>query len=183
MRNEDFSVKGQSAPLLVARPEKQQAGLSVFRGLQGLKGQKVEVGPGDLFEAFQLQDLEDCEILLRGHMHALHIKRLTNCRVVSGPSKSAVHVEGCRGCRFVVMAHQVRIHHCEEVQFSLFVASRAIIEGSRALTFGPIREQAYEGVQADMEESGLAGRANLWREVQDFNWLKEEKSPNFALLE
>ncbi|KRX05386.1 hypothetical protein PPERSA_00687 [Pseudocohnilembus persalinus] len=33
------------------------------------------------------------------------------------------------------------------------------------------------------EESGFQGKENQWREIQDFNWLKQEKSPNFTLVD
>ena len=33
----------------------------------------------------------------------------------------------------------------------------------------------------DFEKSGLRDN-NLWDQVQDFDWIKQEKSPNFELI-
>lgn len=40
---------------------------------------------------------------------------------------------------------------------------------------------SYPKYEADLSKSGLRG-ANLWKEVQDFKWIRKEKSPNFTLI-
>lgn len=39
----------------------------------------------------------------------------------------------------------------------------------------------YPGLPEDIKRSGLQGH-NFWKEVQDFKWIKKEKSPNFSLV-
>lgn len=39
----------------------------------------------------------------------------------------------------------------------------------------------YPAIQEDLKKSGLYGH-NYWKEVQDFKWIKKEKSPNFTLV-
>jgi hypothetical protein len=41
----------------------------------------------------------------------------------------------------------------------------------------------YQGLETQIESAQFQNKINLWKEVQDFNWLKQEKSPNFTLIE
>lgn len=38
-------------------------------------------------------------------------------------------------------------------------------------------------MRKSFETSDFNGKKNNWREVKDFNWMKQEASPNFLLVE
>ena len=35
----------------------------------------------------------------------------------------------------------------------------------------------------DFNESKFKNKINKWKEIKDFNWMKQEASPNFELIE
>jgi len=40
----------------------------------------------------------------------------------------------------------------------------------------------YPAFEKDFQESGLSTQENVYYDVQDFKWLKQEKSPNFTII-
>lgn len=52
------------------------------------------------------------------------------------------------------------------------MTSKAIIEDCTGVVFGPYNWQYPNRQQHETEEDRL-GKPNLWRDIQDFNWLKE----------
>lgn len=38
------------------------------------------------------------------------------------------------------------------------------------------------GMLKDFEESKFKEKENKWEQVKDFNWMKQEQSPNFELV-
>ncbi len=63
---------------------------------------------------------------------------------------------------------QVRIHDATQTDFYLNVGSKPIIESSKELLFAPYSNSEKE--------------KNFWNEVEDFNWLRQAQSPNWALM-
>jgi Tubulin binding cofactor C len=113
---------------------------------------------------------------------------LRDCVVLAPPVAGSVYVENCAGCRFYLGSQQLRIHDTQDTDFMLFVKSGPIIEGCRAVRFGPYtlrfpdRDQRYTALgfdSADIEGGG----SNLCREVNDFKWLKAQHSPNWSPLD
>jgi hypothetical protein len=74
------------------------------------------------------------------------------------------------GVLFVLLPNliQVRIHDAAQTDFYLNVGSKPIIESSQALRFAPFSNSEKE--------------KNFWSEVEDFNWLRQAHSPNWALM-
>jgi hypothetical protein len=46
-----------------------------------------------------------------------------------------------------------------------------------------IFDYKYKGQEKDISEIGFDKKENNWKNVKDFKWLKQEKSPNFELIE
>jgi len=93
-----------------------------------------------------------------------------------------VFVDHCENCTFEIACHQLRIHNTIDTKFGIFTTSKAIIEDTTQVKFYPY-SFSYPLRDDDWRVCSLQGKENLWREIQDFNWLKQEISPNFQLLE
>lgn len=82
----------------------------------------------------------------------------------------------------MIAARQVRIHAARRTDFYLRVASHPIIEHSEGVRVSPYTP-AYPGAQADLDEQGLGrDEAAMWRQVNDFGWLRATPSPHWAEL-
>lgn len=75
----------------------------------------------------------------------------------------------------------MRVHEAMDTDFYLHVTSRAIIEDSKCVRFAPYN-WTYQGYEDDLTSSGLKTGVNNWDEVDDFNWLSKDKSPNWTIL-
>ncbi|KAK3486649.1 tubulin binding cofactor C-domain-containing protein [Neurospora hispaniola] len=104
---------------------------------------------------------------------SLALKNISGSLIVAGHVDGPVHITGLRDSKVLVVARQVRIHECENVDFYLYCASRPIIEDCKALRFAP----APKFHSADKDEN-----TNMWDQVDDFKWLKAEHSPNWSVL-
>jgi hypothetical protein len=76
--------------------------------------------------------------------------------------------------------NQIRLHDSYDTHFFVYTTSKLIIEDCSRVFFHELQHQ-YEGLERDLEVAQLKG-TNLWKEVQDFKWIKVEKSPNFSLV-
>jgi len=153
-----------------------------IKGLEGLTGEKKTLEESDLEPSYKLIGLTDCEINMNGKLKAVFIKNCTNCKINIGPVEGAVFVDNCLDSTLNLVAHQCRIHNSMGVTFRLFATSKPIIEYCTNLKFGKYNH-TYEKFQDDIKATGFEGKENLWDQVQDFGWLKQEKSPNFELID
>lgn len=104
---------------------------------------------------------------------SLALKNIESSLIVAGHVDGPCHITGLRNSKVLVVARQVRIHECENVDFYLYCASRPIIEDCKGLRFAP----APKFHSADKDE-----KTNMWDQVDDFKWLKAEHSPNWSVL-
>ncbi|XP_043691306.1 tubulin-folding cofactor C-like [Telopea speciosissima] len=130
---------------------------------------------------FTLSDLNCCEVRLTGSLRALFIHRLRSCRIFVGPVLGSILIEEVEGCLFMLASHQIRIHHARNTDFYLRVRSRPIIEDSSSVRFAPYH-LSYEGLDKDLQDSGLDGEYGNWANVDDFRWLRAVQSPNWSIL-
>ncbi|XP_045187731.1 tubulin-specific chaperone C-like [Mercenaria mercenaria] len=129
-----------------------------------------------------LARLESCTVKLCGAASAIHINKLTNCTILSGPVSGSIFIRECKNCTFVVPCQQLRIHTTTDTKFYIHVTSRAIIEDSSAVSFGPYN-WTYPNIEKHYEISGLDKSRNNWDDIDDFNWLAADKhSPNWSLI-
>ncbi|ROW07293.1 hypothetical protein VMCG_03867 [Cytospora schulzeri] len=121
---------------------------------------------------------------------SLVIKDVTRSLIVAGRVAGAAHVTGVRDSVLVLNARQVRMHECVGVTVYLWCGSHPIIEDCRGMRFAPLpggylaRGQQQQQQQQQQEEEGASGGGdvNQWDQVDDFNWLKAEASPNWERL-
>lgn len=150
----------------------------------GLTGQKVELGQTDIKDTYRLRDLTDCEVLISGKLKTLYLENLINCRVICGVIEGSLFGNRLQGCRVEAVAHQIRIHNAIGTRFSIFVTSNMIVEDSREVTISPLaKDKLTSDFGATFTESKYAVADNQWRSVKDFNWIRDEPSPNFIYQE
>ncbi|CEJ90314.1 hypothetical protein VHEMI06105 [[Torrubiella] hemipterigena] len=94
--------------------------------------------------------------------------------VVAGRVAGPVHITGVSDSVLVIVAHQVRIHECKNVDIYLYCTSHPIIEDCSGMRFAPL--PAFYTTDADDKEK------NQWSQVDDFKWLKATHSPNWTTL-
>ncbi|KAJ0960967.1 hypothetical protein J5N97_001071 [Dioscorea zingiberensis] len=167
--------------------DEEKSDLGIFRESPGFRNQKgtvlvkqfraSEEGKGD----FSLVDLDSCEVYLKGKFRALFVHRIKNCRIFVGPVLGSVLIEDVEGCLFMLASHQIRIHQAKVTDFYLRLRSRPIIEDCSVVRFAPYK-LVYEGIEEELQESGLAEETENWANVDDFRWLRAMQSPNWCVL-
>ncbi|KAF4966270.1 hypothetical protein FSARC_6003 [Fusarium sarcochroum] len=104
----------------------------------------------------------------------LAIKNVTKSLIVGGRVNGPVHITGVSDSTIVVVARQVRIHECTNVDIYLHCGSHPIIEDCSGMRFAPL--PAVYTTEADEPTE------NQWDQVDDFKWLKAGHSPNWTTL-
>lgn len=108
----------------------------------------------------------------------LTVRDVEGSLVVAGRVAGAAHVTGVRRSVLVLNARQVRMHQCEDVSVYLWCASHPIIEDCKGVRVAPLPENYLAAGQVNDDGDG----GNQWDQVDDFNWLKAEASPNWERL-
>ena len=160
--------------------EKQAEFTQAIKGIENLKNQTIILNQEDLDSSFKIVGLQDCTIELRGCIHMLFLRNLTRCTVLSCPVSNSVMGHHLNDCRISLIGHQIRLHDSYDTHFYIYTTSRLIIEDCSRVSFHEVQHK-YEELPQHIAKSGLKG-ANLWKEVQDFKWIKKERSPNFVLV-
>ncbi|KAG5947757.1 hypothetical protein E4U59_007638 [Claviceps monticola] len=104
----------------------------------------------------------------------LSLKNISQSLVIAGHVDGAVHITGVTNSIIVVIARQVRIHECKDVDIYMHCTSHPIIEDCTGMRLAPIPE--FYAVNDD------SGKVNQWNQVDDFKWLKAGQSPNWTTL-
>ncbi|KAI8368684.1 tubulin binding cofactor C-domain-containing protein [Choanephora cucurbitarum] len=118
-----------------------------------------------------LSNLKDCIIILEKKdvsLSAIHIKNVDRCVIYGGTIEGSVLMYGLTNSTLIVGCHQFRMHESHNVDIMLHVTSRPIIEDSNQIQVG----------RWDVE-----GSNNYYDQVEDFNWLKKQASPNWKVMD
>jgi len=148
-----------------------------------LENQVVYKGPGSLGGSdVMLSHLTGCTVSLADTSTAVRAHQLQNCKVFCGPVSGSFFIEDAKNCVFVIAARQARIHKAVGCDFYLGVMSQPIIELCSGVRFGPYALE-YAELGQQVEKAGLKPiySNQMWKQVQDFNWLKADASPNWSL--
>merc|ERR1711907_40684 len=132
---------------------------------------------------FNIKSCKDSTIIIQGKIGALYVSNCTGCTIVTGPVGAGCHVEVADKCRFYVAAHQLRIHTATNTDFYCQTRSPPIIEHSTTLRFAPYAIE-YPNLQQELQESDLAlvDCEGNWNDVKDFDWLRQQHSPNWCAI-
>ncbi|KAI8883171.1 TBCC-domain-containing protein [Backusella circina FSU 941] len=120
-----------------------------------------------------LSNLSHCVVLLEEkevQVSALHIKNVDHCVILGGHIQGSVLMYGLGSSIMAIGCHQLRMHDAHHVDILLHVTSKPIIEDSNHVCFGSY--SISEEVDA----------VNYYDQVEDFNWLKKQASPNWSLM-
>eukprot|EP00210_Caulerpa_lentillifera_P004674 g4459.t1 len=138
---------------------------------------------------FLVANCRNCIIDLDGSILALQLRNLTHCTVLSGPITGATMAFNLEDCNVVLASGQVRIHNSLNCRFHLRVRSSPIIEDSTELKFGPLASERSETKIDETRFALFTEQANVfcaengsWKSISDFNWIKEEPSPNWSII-
>lgn len=130
----------------------------------------------------QIDDLVDCVVIVPIRLAVLRVRSLVNCTVYCAAIVGPVYVERAQGSRLRLAARQLRIHDSHDTDFYVALASCPIIENCSAVRFAEYSLKWTAQSSEDLGFAELSIKPLAWTEVQDFNWLKPEPSPNFSLL-
>ncbi|KAF9962051.1 hypothetical protein BGZ65_009798 [Modicella reniformis] len=133
-----------------------------------------------------LTNLTDCTINLVHNIlvGAVHIKNLKRCTLVIPPVSGSILLHDCEGCTLIGACHQSRMHTSSNMDIYLHVTSEPIIEDCTDMRFAPYG-QVFPAEELDrlFEAAHLNASVNYYDKVKDFNWLRQQQSPNWRLLE
>ncbi|ODM16988.1 hypothetical protein SI65_07387 [Aspergillus cristatus] len=106
---------------------------------------------------------------------SLTVKGVEESLLVCGQIDGPAHITGVKHSVIVVSCRQFRMHDCRDVDVYLSSTSNPIIEGCSNVRFGRTpRAYALDHDRPDNEDR--------WSQVEDFEWIKPEPSPNWSLL-
>ncbi len=125
-----------------------------------------------------VESLENCKVFLPFSIKALYVKDVKDCIFYVGCVSGACFVNQAKNCRFYLNSHQIRIHNTTDTTFLLTAKSNPIIEHCSTMVFSKYR-CTYPELEEDLKATGLHDVKNFWNEVLDFNWHKQDKSPNW----
>jgi len=132
-----------------------------------------------------LNDLESCVIDLiniKFDIAILQMNRIKNCIVFVNPIKSSMIIDNCDNCYFVLACHQFRMHDSKNIDVYLHCGSHPIIEDCVGIRF-----TKYELPVSNTDElfkiADIDKNNNQYDLVEDFKWLKQQKSPNWNVME
>jgi len=132
---------------------------------------------------YVLERLERCDVYVVGAPRALRAHDLRRCNVYITAVSGSVHVENVVDCVVHVASRQLRVHAARRVEFYARTTSRPIIEDSRDVAFAPFAFDLPGCTDRELKRHGLFEETGMWREVDDFNWLKSTPSPNWRTLD
>ncbi|KAI8636586.1 tubulin binding cofactor C-domain-containing protein [Parasitella parasitica] len=119
-----------------------------------------------------ISNLKDCVVILdedKIQISAVHIKNVEHCVIYCGKIEGSVLIYGLTNSALVAACHQFRMHEAHSVDLMLNVTSRPIIEDS-------------DNIQV-CEWSMVSTSTNYFDQIEDFNWLKKQASPNWKLMD
>lgn len=126
-----------------------------------------------------LSNIDACVVKVDGNASTIHMNNIRRSKIYLGPVSNSVFIENCSNSTLHLACHQLRMHTSDNCKVYLHVGSRPIIEHCKGIGFAP----AFHIDKDLFQESGLDDGKNHWDEVDDFNWLSEEKSPNWFVIE
>lgn len=147
-----------------------------------------------------LENLSNIKLYIPFSLKSLFAKKLDNCFIFIAGVQGGSHLTEINNSECFISTHQLRIHESINTLFSIIVSSKPIIEKCSGLSFGNLinhisdKDKIKLGVilninYNDANSSNNSGTTshfsfdnNYFYDVQDFQWLKTEKSPNFIII-
>jgi len=131
-----------------------------------------------------LNDLESCVIDLvniKFDIAILQMNRIKNCIVFVKPIKSSMIIDNCSNCYFVLACHQFRMYDSKNIDVYLHCSSHPIIEDCVNIRFTKY-ELPVSNIEEIFKVADIDINNNQYDSVEDFKWLKQQKSPNWDVM-
>ncbi|RPA79789.1 hypothetical protein BJ508DRAFT_363018 [Ascobolus immersus RN42] len=107
------------------------------------------------------------------------LKDITSSLLILPPINGPVHFTNIHDCVIALpLVRQLRLHDSSNLKILLWCGSQPIVEGVKGIQFGRCPSALKKHVK-DLPDEAL----NKYDQVQDFKWLKAEKSPNWDLVD
>lgn len=153
--------------------------------------------------ALTYADRSDAVVFV-AHGKAAFVRRLKNCLVLVLPIAGSCFLSDCENCTVYAACHQMRIKSCRDTSVYVWCSSIPVIENSRNIAFGPY--SAWAGLLKTDPAAVMALEAGApltshdewvthvgrisdidharqsFRRIDDFDWLKQQQSPNWRVL-
>ncbi|KAG5518120.1 hypothetical protein PMAC_003306 [Pneumocystis sp. 'macacae'] len=100
--------------------------------------------------------------------HSLNVRHFRDSFVLANGISGPAYISDCQNCTFIIFCHQFRMHDSKNINALISCRSKPIIENCTGIRFGP---NPYD-----------KDSCKTWNEVQDFGWLKQNKSPNWDII-
>ncbi|KAJ1926773.1 hypothetical protein IWQ60_003509 [Tieghemiomyces parasiticus] len=127
----------------------------------------------------------------RGRLASVFLRNLQRCIVVLGPLAGSVYVDDCVECTVVVACRQLRVHTSRALTFVLHTTSDPIIEDCTGIRVAPyptldptnVDHAGGDHIEVDAwRQANLISTVNRYDQVDDFKWLRRQRSPNWSVL-
>ncbi|EGF80070.1 hypothetical protein BATDEDRAFT_88871 [Batrachochytrium dendrobatidis JAM81] len=142
--------------------------------------QTLPTSEQDLYVSNIVSSVLDLRCISAG---AVHLKNITNSIVLFGPIRGSILVEQCIQSTVAVVCRQCRIHDSHRSIFHLHVASHPIIEDCDEIGFTSFEPLLLTNFDESLKTVGLVATRNEFNKVEDFNWLRQQASPNWRLID
>ncbi|KAG4300804.1 hypothetical protein PCANB_002850 [Pneumocystis canis] len=131
-----------------------------------------------------LSDASFCIYLIHeSEWYNLNVHHFKDSLVLANGICGPVRISNCYNCTFIVSCYQFRMCDCENVDVLIACKSKPTIENCRGIRFGP---NPYIDVsfkhKPDFHIKLRKDFFEAWNKVQDFGWLKQNKSPNWDII-
>eukprot|EP00468_Gymnochlora_sp_CCMP2014_P001494 CAMPEP_0167741844 /NCGR_PEP_ID=MMETSP0110_2-20121227/1086_1 /TAXON_ID=629695 /ORGANISM="Gymnochlora sp., Strain CCMP2014" /LENGTH=240 /DNA_ID=CAMNT_0007625949 /DNA_START=149 /DNA_END=868 /DNA_ORIENTATION=- len=156
--------------------------LDTMYTISDMEGKTLTIQQKDLTKQnlVLMQNLKSSKITVLTKTQTVRLVDLKDCTIFAGPVAGPIYVQNCSRCTLVLSCRQLRTHDTKDCRFFLYIASNPIIENCEGIGVAS-SSSLPEGIRKllpkefEVSESGK----NLWDKVNDFNWLKQQKSPNW----
>ena len=129
-----------------------------------------------------LENISNAVIYVLSNVKCCFAKNMSNTTLVIGSVSGGSHFTSCTNCAIHLATHQLRIHNTTNTKFYVMINSKPIIEHSTSNTFFPLKIK-YTGYHDNITKANIDMNDNKYNQVQDFQWLKQERSPNFEVFD
>ena len=155
-----------------------------IREISDFENKILILGKSDVNDIYRLKNLKDCQITINADLKTLYLENLSNCKLNCGIIDGSLFGQHIDKSEIKVVAHQIRIHHTHFTKFNVFVTSNMIVEDSKDITVTPLKpSELSPEMSIFFNDSKFKGLENKWENVKDFNWIRDDPSPNVKYVQ
>ena len=152
--------------------------------INNINNNKLSINNNNNKKNLFLENIKDSNIFILFSFKALFAKNISNSNIYIGSISGGSHLTDISSSIVNLATHQLRIHNSTDTRYNIIVNSNPIIENCKNLVFcDMLLCVKFNNIDKILEQSNIDKNNNKYKNVQDFQWLKNEKSPNYSILE